>query len=245
MSLNRGRIWAITKKELRDYRRNRFIVGTMVIMPVLFSTLPTIEILALSPAASTHTVNVVVGLAMLYLLLIPAIVPSTLSAHSVVGEREQGTLEPVLITPIRREEFLLGKALAALVPTVAVSYVMFGVFLILTATIANPIVASDVFTAKHLLIQFLFSPLLAGWSIWVGIAISSRSSDIRVAQQLGTLASLPPLALAVLISSNVIPGTLGVALAVAAGLLLIDGLGWRVISALFDRERLITGQSSG
>ena len=241
MTISRRHIWAIAHKELRDYRRNRFIVGTMVITPVIFCTLPTVEILSLSPTASTHTVDVVVGLSMLYLLLIPAIVPATLSAHSVVGEREQGTLEPVLITPIRREEFLLGKATAAMVPTVAVSYVMFGIFLILTATLANSIVSSDVFQAKHLLIQFLFSPLLAAWSITVGIAISSRASDIRVAQQLGTLASLPPLAPAVLISSNVIPGTLGVALAVAGGLLVIDTFGWRVISGLFDRERLITG----
>lgn len=241
MSINRRRIWAIAQKELRDYRRNRFVVGTMVVMPVLFTVLPTVEILTLTPGASTDKVNTIVGLAMLYLLLIPAVVPSTLSAYSVVGEREQGTLEPVLITPIRREEFLIGKALSALVPTVAVAYAMFGVFLILAALLADHIVASDVFEAKHLLVQFLFSPLLAGWSIWVGIAISARSSDVRVAQQLGTLASLPPLALAVLVSDNVIPGTLGLAVGVGAGLLLIDVFGWRVISALFDRERLVTG----
>lgn len=241
MSMNRRHIWAIAQKELRDYRRNRFIVGTMVVTPVIFTTLPTVEILSLTPAAATSKVNTLIGLAMLYLLLIPAVVPATLSAHSVVGEREQGTLEPVLITPIKREEFLIGKALAALIPTVALAYVMFGIFLSLTAILADHIVAADIFTAKHLLIQFLFSPLLASWSIWVGIAISSRASDVRVAQQLGTLASLPPLALAVLISSNVIPGTLALAIGVAAGLLVIDGFGWRVISALFDRERLITG----
>jgi hypothetical protein len=41
---------------------------------------------------------------------------------------------------------------------------------------------------EHLLVQLLFTPLLAGWSIWVGIARSVRSSDVRVAQQLGVLA---------------------------------------------------------
>lgn len=48
--------------------------------------------------------------------------------------------------------------------------------------------------------QVLFTPLLAVWSIWVGIAISARSSDIRVAQQLGVLASLPSVFLVVLIA---------------------------------------------
>ena len=70
-----------------------------------------------------------VGLSLLYMLMIPAFVPSTLAAYSVVGEREQGTLEPVLITPIRREEFLVGKALAVAVPTLTIAYAIFGIFL--------------------------------------------------------------------------------------------------------------------
>jgi ABC-type Na+ efflux pump permease subunit len=56
------------------------------------------------------------------MLGIPALVPATLAAYAVVGERQQGTLEPVLSTPIRREELLLGKALAVLIPLVAISY---------------------------------------------------------------------------------------------------------------------------
>jgi hypothetical protein len=87
----------------------------------------------------------------------------------------------------------------------------------------------------------LFTPLLAVWSIWVGIAISARSSDIRVAQQLGVLASLPSVFLVVLIALNVIPPTLGLAVVLAVVLLVLDGLGWRITSRLFDRERLIIG----
>jgi ABC-2 type transport system permease protein len=40
---------------------------------------------------------------------------------------------------------------------------------------------------------------------------------------------------------KVIPATLGIALGFAAVLVLADGLGWRFVSAMFDRERLITG----
>jgi ABC-2 type transport system permease protein len=159
----------------------------------------------------------------------------------VVGEREQGTLEPVLITPIRREEFLVGKALAALIPALTVAYTIFGIFLAAAALFARPGVASAVFQGSHLLSQLLFTPLLAGWSIWVGIAISARSADVRVAQQLGMFASLPPLAIVALITLNVIPASTALALGLAAALLLVDGLGWRVVAAMFDRERLVTG----
>ncbi len=42
------------------------------------------------------------------------------AAYAVVGERQQGTLEPVLTTPVRREEFLLGRALASFVVSLGI-----------------------------------------------------------------------------------------------------------------------------
>jgi ABC-type transport system involved in multi-copper enzyme maturation permease subunit len=235
------RVGAVFRKEVSDYRRNRFVLITMAVLPCLFITLPMIQLFSISVSASTTKLDNRIGLSLLYLLLIPAVVPSTLAAYSVVGEREQGTLEPLLTTPVRKEELLVGKAVAALVPTIALAYLMFGIFLGAAALFAHPVVAAAVFGRSHLLVQFLFTPLLAGWSIWVGIAISTRSSDVRVAQQLGIFASLPPLAVTALISFNVISPTLGLALGLAAGLLVVDGLGWRVVASMFDRERLVTG----
>jgi hypothetical protein len=45
-------------------------------------------------------------------------------------------------------------------------------------------------------------------------------------------------------SFNVITPTLGLALGLAAALLIVDVLGWRGVAAMFDRERLITGTRS-
>lgn len=166
---------------------------------------------------------------------------ATIAAYSVIGEREQGSLEPVLTTPIRREELVLGKALAALVPSVAIAYVVFGIFLLCVRMFAHPTIASAVFHGPQVVAQLLFTPLLATWSIWVGIAVSVRSSDVRAATQLGTLAGLPPLALTSLMSFGVIQPTLTLTLVLAAVLALVDVSAWRVVSSMFDRERLITG----
>jgi ABC-type Na+ efflux pump permease subunit len=179
---------------------------------------------------------------MLYMLVIPAFMPSTLSAYSVVGERDQGTLEPVLATPIRREEFLVAKALAAFVPTLVIAYLVFGIFLAASALFANPVIASAIYSGTHVLVQLLFTPLLAGWGIWVGIAVSARSTDVRSAQQLTVLGTLPLLAILALISLNVITVSAGLAVGLAAVLLAIDLLAWRVVAAMFNRERLITGR---
>jgi hypothetical protein len=172
--------------------------------------------------------------------LVDALVPAAVAAYAVVGERQQGTLEPVLTTPVRRQEFLLGKALAALVPSVAIAYAVYALFLACVGLFARPAVASALLRGPDLLAQLLFTPLLAGWSIWVGIAISARSGDFRVAQQLGMLASLPTAVVAALVAFNGIRPTLGLAVGLAAALLLGNRLGWRITAAAFDRERLIT-----
>jgi len=241
VSLSWIRVRAIAVKELRDYRHNRFVILTMALLPLLFIVAPMLQLFTAPAVAASSKLDARVGISLLYLLLIPAIVPSTLSAYSVVGEREQGTLEPVLITPIRREEFLVGKAFAVAAPTLTIAYAIFGIFLAATKLFANPVIASAVFAGSHVLVQLLFTPLLAGWSIWVGIAISARSSDVRVAQQLSVFASLPPLAIVALMQFKVITSSTGLALALAAALLIVDGLGWRAVAAIFDRERLITG----
>ncbi|MGD0375291.1 MAG: ABC transporter permease [Streptosporangiaceae bacterium] len=238
MSVSRRRVRAIFRKELREYRRNRTIVTGMAILPLIFLVQPLIAVLNLGASASG-------GLAreneLLYLLAIPALVPATLAAYSVVGERQQGTLEPVLGTPIRREEFLLGKALASFVPSVAISYAVYAFFLATVEIFAQPGIAPALLRGSDLLAQLVFTPLLAGWAIWVGIAISTRSSEVRVAQQLGILANLPSVVVTSLIAFNVIRPSLVVAIGGAAVLLILNRLGWRMTSAMFDRERLITG----
>lgn len=238
MSVSKRRVRAIFRKELREYRRNGNIISAMVVFPLIFLIQPLITVLTETAAAANGLAHEHV---LLYMLAIPALVPSALASYSVVGERQQGTLEPVLATPIRREEFLLGKALAAFVPSLAISYGVLALFLACVELFAHAGIAPALLQAPDLLAQLLFTPLLAAWSIWIGIAISARSSDIRVAGQLSLLASLPSVAVTTLLALNVIHATLGLALGGAALLLVLDTFGWRITSATFDRERLITG----
>ena len=238
MTISTRRVRAIFRKELCDFRRNRSLAAGMAIVPLLFCVQPLAAVLALNSGASGALSQEHV---LLYMLGIPALVPSFVAAYSVVGERSQGTLEPVLTTPVRREELLLGKALAALMPSIAVAYVVFGLFLASVELLAHPGVASALIRPPDLLAQLIFTPLLAAWSIWIAMLISTRSSDVRVAQQLAALASLPAVAMTTLVSLNVIKASLVTAVVAAVALILIDVLGWRAASAAFDRERLIAG----
>ncbi len=73
------------------------------------------------------------------------------------------------------------------------------------------------------------------------MAMSVRATEVRVAQQLGMLASLPPVGVIILLAAGVVSPTFSVALLFAAGLLVIDALLLHFVSGMFDRERLVTG----
>jgi len=236
VSATTTRVRAIYRKELREYRRNGSIVSTMAAIPLALVVFPLILVIALPPSAASS----LHGDPLVILLGIPALIPSIVATYAVVGERVQGTLEPLLTTAIRREELLLGKALAALVPSLAIAYATYAGFLLCTELFAQPAVTAAVVQWPYVVAQVVFTPLIITLSIWVGIAISTRCSDVRVAQQLGTLAGLPVLAVAYLVSFDVIHASTGLALGIAVVLLVLDGLGWRFVSAAFDRERLIT-----
>jgi ABC-type Na+ efflux pump permease subunit len=238
------RVVSVLRKEVREFRRNRFVIVTMGVLPFIFLITPMITIFKIPDSASGPQVKAAVGVISLLMLIIPIVIPPVIAAYSVVGERDQGTLEPVLTAPIRASELLLGKAAAAFLPSVAIAYAIYSVVLIGVRFGAAHVVSTVVFHPPELLAQLLFTPLLALWSIWVGIGISTRASDVRVAQQLATVASLPLLGFTSLLSFQLLKPSVSLAIGLALALLVADIAAWRIVSRLFDRERLVTGKRS-
>src|ERR1700744_6118129 len=141
MSASGSRVVAVMGKELAEFRRNRLIVASTAFLPVMFLASPTVSILLIKASAPSTVLDQRVEASLFIPLLIPVLGPALLSAYSGVGEREQGTLEPVLTTPVSRAELLLGKAAAIFLPAVAIAYLMFGVFVAITQVAARPAVA--------------------------------------------------------------------------------------------------------
>ena len=238
------RVVSVLRKEVREFRRNRFVIVTMGVLPFIFLITPMITIFKIPDSASGPQVKAAVGVISLLMLIIPIVIPPVIAAYSVVGERDQGTLEPVLTAPIRASELLLGKAAAAFLPSVLIAYAIYSVVLIGVRFGAAHVVSTVVFHPPELLAQLLFTPLLALWAIWVGIGISTRASDVRVAQQLATVASLPLLGFTSLLSFQLLKPSVSLAIGLALALLVADIAAWRIVSRLFDRERLVTGKRS-
>lgn len=241
--MSRRRVAAVVRREVRDFRRNRFVIVTMAVTPIVFLITPMITLFKIPDSTAGSPARGAVGVISLFLLIVPTVIPPVIAAYSVVGERDQGTLEPVLTSPVQASELLLGKALAVFIPSVAIAYVMYAIVLISVRFGAAHVVRDVIFHPPQLIAQILFAPLLALWSIWACIGISTRATDVRVAQQLGTLAGLPLLAFTSLISFQLITPSVPLAAGLALALLALDIVGWRIVSQLFDPERLITGRA--
>jgi ABC-type Na+ efflux pump permease subunit len=242
--VNMSRVGAVVRKEFAEFRRNRFVVTTASVLPVIFLIAPTAQILAIKASTASSVFDKRVDYSLFLPMLVSVFVPAMLAAWSVVGERDQGTLEPVLTTPVRRAELVGGKALAIFLPALVVSYLIYGVFFAITQLFAVAPAAAAVRHAPQLYAALVFIPLLSAWAIWAGMAISTRANDTRVAYQLSILSSLPPVAIAALYSFNVITPDFASAALFAAALLVIDSVACFGVSQLFDRERLVLGTRS-
>lgn len=230
------RVRAIFRKDMREFRRNKQVISTMMLSPVGFLVAPVIFLFAI-PASDASTLYQ--WPVLLFTLSMAALVPVTVGAYSITGERDQGTLEPVLGTPILAREFLLGKALAVFVPATAESYLVFGIIDGLVWVIRPAAVSAAALRPLVLLAQLIVTPLLVWMAVWVSMTISARVSDVRVAQQIGTVIMLPLIALSALFGFNVLHVTVALGVTVGAALAVLDAAGLRVVSAAFDRERLV------
>jgi ABC-type transport system involved in multi-copper enzyme maturation permease subunit len=241
MSLSARRIRAVARKDLHEIRRNRSVLVAMSILPLIFLIQPLVVVFR----APSATAAVVGGWhLLLYMLGIPALVPPTIAAYAIAGERQQGSLEPLLTTPIQREELLLGKALAAWLPSIVIAYAVYALFIAVARVFAERSVADALLRSGDVITQLVFTPLVAGVSVWIGLAVSTRVSDVRVASQVSLLGSIPLVAGAALVAFGVVDWSTTLALVSGAVLLVGDVIGWRIVAPMFDRERLVAGPRS-
>ncbi|MBX3048243.1 MAG: ABC transporter permease subunit [Anaerolineales bacterium] len=261
------KIWIIIRKEWDEVFRNRIVLYTTIGVPLLFSAIPIGILSGLQGATDMSSLESELGMGMgaemmaqlcgtlqgvdcgqylllqqfmILFLMMPAIIPVTIAAYSIVGEKNTRTLEPLLATPISTEELLAGKALAAVIPAVVGSFSSFFIFVAGANFLASPAVAAQLFSPLWLLGIFTVGPLLSLAGVSLAVMISSRVSEPRAAEQLTALLVLPITALFMgqLFGLLVVDQTF--MLWVAAGLVLVDAALLFFAVQLFQRENILT-----
>lgn len=257
-------IQTIIDKEWAEVFKNRMVLFTIIFMPMIFTILPLVMLYVMGEAVGDMNGGAadvpqaflaacgglsggecmqiyLVNEFLILFMLIPVIVPVTIAAYSIVGEKTTHTLEPLLATPISTVELLAGKSLAAAIPAILVSWLSFGIFLLVLPLIGvSRGVRAYIGGPIWLLGVLVVGPLMAVASVNFALYISSRVNDPRVAEQISMVIMVPILGLLFAQLAGLIVISVMVMLIIIILLALIDVgmiyLGVRI----FQRETILT-----
>jgi ABC-type Na+ efflux pump permease subunit len=175
-------------------------------------------------------------------MIIAGVIPVTIASYSLVGEKVEKSLEPLLATPTTDGEILLGKGVAAFLPATGVILVGATIFMELMNLATNARLGYYFFPNWNAAtVIFLMVPLAAIMSVEWNVLISSRVTDVRIAQQVGALIILPLAGIYLAGEINLIPlGDTNNLLIISGALALADLLLFYLARATFQREEILT-----
>jgi ABC-2 type transport system permease protein len=175
-----------------------------------------------------------------FILLIPAMIANVFATLSIVEEKVSRTLEPLLATPVRTWELLVGKILSGALPALIVAWASAALFAAVGYTLGWGPLLQTLFTATFFLSLFLLMPAVSLISFVLGVIGSSRASDAKAAQNLAIVVIFPLFALVAVQVTGLVEFTALRTLLLSFALFAVDGLLLRVAVRLFARESILT-----
>lgn len=252
----------IVQKEWAELIRDKFILLTVLLPTILFPVILFMVLRGMGAAPGglgsqippgwsqlplmSGLTPAQVGLAMIVLyfvnlsLVVPLIAPLTIAVHSIIGEKQTGSLEPLLATPVETMELFLGKVLAAALPGLATGWFDYLLMLVVVGWNAPALLGRVLLAPATVLLLVLGTPILAVLAVSLGVIISSRMNDVRAAQQLGGIVVLPVVGLAITQMAGKIVLGPGAILLVLIVLLILDIVLIRFGVDRFGRETILT-----
>lgn len=258
-----ARVRTLTLKEWADVYRNRRLIVLTFLLPLLLVLVPLFGFRAVERAPErvlqrdeaplvgrlvfpdgTLREQIQGALASQFLtlfLLVPLSVPVSMATYSIVGEKRDRSLEPLLATPLRTGELLAGKALGAAVPGVLATLLGYACY----ALAARPLVVSErvydlVLGPLALAVVCVLGPLVSLLGVGFALIVSSRSTDPRAAEQVSLMLIMPLLGLLVAQLFGTIQLGLPLLAVVALVLVVLDALLFRVAIRLFERGAILS-----
>jgi ABC-2 type transport system permease protein len=178
---------------------------------------------------------------MVFLLLIPAMLPSLIAPASIVLEKESNTLEPLIATPIKTSELLLGKTLTSLIPSFAISFIDFVLITIIIDSIAyTRFKLIPLPTWDWAVVTFILSPVISFIITMICLIVSSKTADIRSAQGIGAVVIFPIYAVIGLQIAGLFFLNIKYLLIVCVVLIAVCPIVLKLAIKIFDRENILT-----
>jgi ABC-2 type transport system permease protein len=240
------RVKTVIVKEWAEARKNSLLVLTAAIPAVIFAVMPAIMVLSLKgqigagPVPEEFT-RAIYGQFLMFFILLPVIIPSTMASYSIIGEKQNRSLEPLLATPITTEELLLGKSLASIIPSVILPWVAYVISIIgVYVAAGGPRFIPVIFRPEAIAVLLLLSPVMATLGMLLIVLISARSNDPREAQQWSVFLVLPMIGLSMAVMMGKLTLTIPVICIGFFVLLAITFVMLRFVVMGFQREVILT-----
>ena len=254
----------IIGKEWAEVFKNKIVLFTVAFLPIIFLALPIITLIAMNSfEADMSSMNTgemadfvgelcndldemactevyMLNLYTLMFMMLPVIVPVTIAAYSIVGEKTSRSLEPLLATPITTSELLLGKMIAACVPAVAVTWAAFIIYAVVIWFMVSDVVFKLAMAPMWLVAIFVVAPLMSLMAVSAAVLISSRVTDPRAAEQLSAFVILPLILLVIGQSMGLILIDARMILLLGVLVLVLDVVLVTMSVKLFQRETILT-----
>jgi ABC-type Na+ efflux pump permease subunit len=239
-----SKAWTIANRDFKIFTKQKNVWYSIIIFPIITSVIfPVVLSQTLNRATSipVATITNLLDTFSFFLVIGAAFAPLGIAAYSIVGEKVEKSLEPLLATPITDSEILMGKAISALVPTLVAMYTGAIIFMVGMDIVTYPTLGYYYFPNFTIAaITLVLMPIAAVMSILYSIIVSSRVNDVRSANSYGILMYFPFLAIFLASETGIITIDVTTILIISGIILAIDVALFFVSTKTFRREEILT-----
>ena len=237
-----SKAWTVATNDFDIFRKKKGIIVPIIAFEVWIAIgLPLIIWYISSKSSGLPLLTYLTSSFSFWFVISASILPVGIASYSLVGEKIQKSLEPLLATPITDIEILAGKAIAAFLPAISINFIGSLLYMLLVDLFTDRVLGYLYYpNASIVIIVLLVTPLACILSIGYNVLISSRSNDTRAAGQTGLLIVLPFGAVYLLSEINILPLTPVDLLLFSAALVVVDVVVFYIVRAAFQREEILT-----
>jgi uncharacterized membrane protein SpoIIM required for sporulation/ABC-type transport system involved in multi-copper enzyme maturation permease subunit len=231
-------VWLISKRELRDQLRDWRILSPLLILTIGFPFLMNVFAQEAVGFANQYGGNLIVDRLVPFSILIIGFFPLTVSLlgalESFVGEKERGTIEPLLSTPLSDWQLYLGKLVVGIVTPLVSSLLAISIYLTVVSRQAVEMPAASVFVQL-----FLLTIAHAVLMVSAAIVFSIQSTSVKAANLMASFIVIPVALLMQGESALLFWGNNQVLWLAVVAVFIVAGLLVRLGLAHFQREYLL------
>jgi uncharacterized membrane protein SpoIIM required for sporulation/ABC-type transport system involved in multi-copper enzyme maturation permease subunit len=228
----------IAEREIRDQLRDWRIIFPILGLTIFFPFLMNFTANQILGFVNRYGATIIGERLIPFLLMIVGFFPISVSLvialETFVGEKERGSIEPLLNTPLKDWQLYLGKLLSATVYPLVSSYIGMGVYLLGLVIEHIPLPGPEIMLLVIVLTMVQAYVMVAG-----AVVVSTQATSVRAANLLASFIIIPSALLVQGESILMFWGTYQSLWFTILGLLILGFLLVRLGLAHFQREELL------